>query len=156
MVGVPAAAIIARLSTPVSTAVTRADAVRYIAAHISPSDSVLIWGAEPGVTFAAQRRSPTRFVYQYPLYTSGYVDSLLVREFLCDIAADPPALVIDASSSDRITPPIDLEARKGWVPVLVYGLPSEMHHAFEFIGSHYEAVGFLGPDRWQIYAPRVP
>lgn len=154
MVGVPAAAIIARLNTPVSTAVTRAEAVRYIAAHTSPSDSVLIWGAEPGINFAAQRRSPTRFAYQYPLYTSGYVDSLLVREFLRDIEADPPALIIDASPSDRITPPIDLKARKGWVPVLVYDLPSEMHHAFGFIVTHYEAVGFLGPDRWRIYAPR--
>jgi hypothetical protein len=156
MVGVPAAAIIARLSTPVSTAATRAEAVLYIAAHTSPSDSVLIWGAEPGINFAAQRRSPTRFVYQYPLYTSGYVDPVLVREFLRDIEANPPALIIDASSSDRITPPIDLEARNGWAPVLVYDLPSEMHRAFEFIGSHYEAVGFLGPDRWQIYAPRRP
>jgi hypothetical protein len=154
MVGVPAAAIVARLNTPISTAATRADAVRYIAAHTSPSDSVLIWGAEPGVNFAAQRRSPTRFVYQYPLYTRSYVDSLLVREFLRDIEADPPALIIDASSSDRITPPIDREARNGWVPVLVYDLPSEMHYAFEFIGSHYEAVGSLGPDRWQIYAPK--
>jgi hypothetical protein len=151
MVGVPAAAIIARLNTPAWTAATRAEVVRYIAAHTSPSDSVLIWGAEPGVNFAAQRRSPTRYVYQYPLYTRGYVDAALVKEFLRDVEADPPTLIIDASSSDRITPPIDPDARARWAAMLVYDLSPEMEQVLEYIGAWYSRVGDLGPDQWKVY-----
>lgn len=152
MIGVPAAAVVNRLNTPMWTAMTRAEAIHYIAANTSATDSVLIWGAEPGVNFAAERRSPTRFVYQYPLYTRGYADASIVKRFLREIDADPPSLIIDASSSDRITLPIHNSAQQQWVPVLVYDLPLVMGEVLEYIGSHYEFVGSLGPDRWQVYA----
>jgi hypothetical protein len=35
-------------------------------------DHILVWGAETSIHFVSGRPSPTRFVYQYPLYTPGY------------------------------------------------------------------------------------
>ena len=152
MVVVPVLVVVNRVQTPVSTAVTRAEAIRSIVERTSPSDSVLIWGAEPGVNFAAQRRSPTRFAYQYPLYTRGYVDVALVKEFLRDVEADPPTFIIDASSSDRITPPIAPAARARWVPMLVYDLHHQLEQVFRYISSCYAPADKLGPDGWQVYA----
>ena len=111
-----------------------------------------MWGAEPGVNFAAQRRSPSRFAYQYALLTSGYTGGPLIRDFLREIATGRPALIIDASPSDRITPPIDFEARKRWRPNLVYRLPAELDTFFQYVGTHYQLAGSLGPDGWQVYA----
>ncbi len=152
MVGVPGVIVFNRVGVPTSTATTRVQAVQYIDAHTSTTDEVLIWGAEPGVNFATGRRSPSRFAYQYPLYTRGYGDASLVEEFLRDIENNQPELIVDASSSDKITPPIDPSARERWAPVLVYDMPPGMSELFDYINSHYEIVGSVGPDRWQVYA----
>src|SRR5439155_10509019 len=66
MGAVPALIVFNRTSKPTRTSITRVVAARYIATHTSPEDQVLIWGADPGVNLAVQRRSPTRFIYQYP------------------------------------------------------------------------------------------
>ncbi len=73
-------------------------------------------------------------------------------EFLRDIENSRPALIIDASSSDRITPPIDVTAREQWTPMLVYDMPPQMSEVFHYINSHYQFVGSLGPDGWRLYA----
>lgn len=151
LVGVPVLIVSNRIVMPTSTAATRAQAARYIADHTSVGDQVLLWGDEPGLNFAAGRRSPSRFAYQYPLYTSGYGDESLVMEFLSDIKNSRPALIIDASASDRITPPIDVTAREQWAPMLVYDMPPQMSEVFHYINSHYQFVGSLGPDGWRVY-----
>jgi len=40
----------------------------YLQSHTSPSDTVFIWGFEPGVYFLAERSPATRFLYNFPLY----------------------------------------------------------------------------------------
>jgi hypothetical protein len=75
-----------------------------------------------------------------------------VKEFLRDIEADPPALIIDASLSDRITPPIDPAVRARWVSTLVYDLPPQLEQVFRYISSCYAPAGKLGPDGWPVYA----
>ncbi len=155
MIGVPAAVVSARMGIATSTAMTRVEAVRYLSAHTSADNQVLIWGAEPGVNFSAGRRSPTRFVYQYPLYTRGYTSASLVRELLNEIKHNKPALIIDASASDRITPPLDAYSRERWTPRLVYDLPPEMQAVFDYLGSQYDLVGNLGEDGWRVYARKL-
>ncbi len=156
LIGIPAVAISERISAPVSTAATRLEAVRYITAHTSAADRVLIWGAEPGVNFVAQRSSPTRFVYQYPLFTRGYSDAALIRAFLLDIESNQPALIIDASSSDKITPPLEKEQRTQWSPILVYALPVGFDSVLHYLSTNYERVGTLEPDGWGTYARKPP
>jgi hypothetical protein len=67
-----------------------------------------------------------------------------------------PALIVDASASDRITPPLDANARGRWAPKLVYDLPLAMREVFDYISSHYRFVGRLGRDGWHLYARKLP
>ncbi len=72
--------------------------VTYIRQNTAPDETVLMWGAETAYNFAARRRSPVRFVYQYPLYRSDYANKENVTEFLTDLEQNPPRLVIMASN----------------------------------------------------------
>ncbi len=156
IIGIPSVVVLTRTSTPITTDVTRAEAVQYVKAHTNSIDSVLMWGAEPGVNFAGQRRSPSRFAYQYALLTTGYTGGPVISDFVRELETDQPALIIDASSSDKITPPIDVDARQQWKPTLVYSLPPEMDEFFQFVDTHYQLAGSLGPDNWQVYTRIYP
>lgn len=69
--------------------------VETIKLKTSPGDKILLWGAETTINFFTQRVSPSRFVYQYPLYTKGHVTEEMVVEFLDDLIRHPPRLIID-------------------------------------------------------------
>lgn len=47
--------------------------IGYITEKTTPDDTILFWGAESAGNYFSQRKSPTQFVYQYPLYKEGYV-----------------------------------------------------------------------------------
>ena len=66
--------------------------VSYIRGHSAPDDFVLMWGAEATYNFAARRASPSRFVYQTPLYNEK--DKAIVAEFLRDILTNKPRLIV--------------------------------------------------------------
>jgi 4-amino-4-deoxy-L-arabinose transferase-like glycosyltransferase len=74
--------------------------VSYIQNNSAPSDFVLMWGAEAAYNFAARRASPTRFVYQTPLYNEK--NKLIVKEFLQDILKNKPKLIV-LRSDDRFS-----------------------------------------------------
>lgn len=83
-----------------------------IQSNTTAEDKVLIWGAEVSLNFVTRRESPTRFIYQYLLYTRGYQDATMVEAFLDDIVRDKPVLIIDTSSSNEFIPPIDFGDRE--------------------------------------------
>ncbi|RST72560.1 hypothetical protein D4T97_016015 [Siminovitchia acidinfaciens] len=60
------------------------------------------------------RKAPTKYVNQYPLYMKGYQNVQMVEEFLQDIQTNQPRIIVDASSNDKWTPPINLAKRKVW------------------------------------------
>lgn len=113
-------------------------ASQHVRETTAPDDTVLIWGAESGVNWAAGRRSPTRFVYQYPLYMPGYQRRELVHEFLADIRAQKPPLIIDTSSTNLAVPPIDAAARQARLEEdYQFVLLPEMGEVFAYITTHY-------------------
>ncbi|MFH1541744.1 MAG: glycosyltransferase family 39 protein [bacterium] len=57
-------------------------------------DYVFFWGAQPEVYFYAQRRSPSRFTYDYPLYGSGEFAKQARGELLRDLQSKFPQLII--------------------------------------------------------------
>ena len=126
----------------------------YIMEKTAPGDSVLIWGAEARLNFLARRRAPTRFVYQYPLYTRGYQKAGHVRRFLRDLSLDEPALIIDSSPTSRNIPPIDADARSRWSATDRYGMPPMMDLVFDHIRLNYERSGTVGPRGWPVYVRR--
>jgi len=72
--------------------------ISYISKLTSPTDTVLMWGAETTTNFFSQRRSPSRFVYQYPLYMIGYSNEKIINEFIQDIIRHKPKFIIDTKN----------------------------------------------------------
>jgi hypothetical protein len=112
------------------------DVISYVKLHTSEDDFVLVWGAETGINFSTQRRSPSRFVYQFPLYEAGYADQKIIEEFLGDIIQHQPPIIIDTQNSD--------------MPIYDFGITSpEISNDLQFLQSNYKVVEKLGP--WVVY-----
>lgn len=136
------------------------EVVGYVREATSPRDYVLVWGAESQVNFLSNRRSPTRFVYQYPLYTAGYHNGDMVKEFLGDIREKKPALIVDTSNANTSIPPIDAGKRAYWEKtVAVWSdfksvlLPGT-REVFEYVALNYAPVGPIGQQGWIVYRYR--
>ncbi len=110
--------------------------ISYIKSNTTPQDTVLLWGAESSVNFFSHRRSPSRFVYQYPLYTNGYTNEQLIIEFLDDVIDNKPKLLIDTHNPG--TP--------------LYNFPlqtSLIEHKVAYLQCHYHVVEEF--QRWTVY-----
>jgi hypothetical protein len=104
---------------------------------VGEGEKVLLWGAESAVNFFAGRKCPSRFVYQYPLYTSGYANEGVILEFLDGIIRERPRLIID--TRNRRTP--------------IYSFPVQSDAIREKVGylqAHYRPVGETG-EGWVVY-----
>ena len=67
-----------------------ADVAAFVRRHTSPDDRIYVFGSEPEVYLLAERRSSSRWIYDYPL---GLVESASA-ELLHDLQAHPPALAV--------------------------------------------------------------
>lgn len=122
-------------------------AVQYIVRNTQPDDSVLVWGSQSTINFLSERRSPTRFVHQKPLYQVGYTSPALIDEFLSKLEAAPPEMIIDTYHPS--TPFVVVnDAGKCSYPQKRH--PQEMDKVFEFVCSHYHRVDYLGKDHWLV------
>lgn len=115
--------------------------VTYIQQNTAPDETVLMWGAETAYNFAARRRSPARFVYQYPLYRSNYANKENVTEFLTDLERDPPRLIITIPG-DSLS-----DIRFGFSDHQIGG-------QMQRVKSHYSEPIVLG--NWLIYTRIAP
>ena len=70
------------------------ETVDYILANTSSEDYVAVWGAESYLNFHTKRRSPSRFVYQIPLYFVDYAGEKMLVEFLTDVVRKKPKLIV--------------------------------------------------------------
>lgn len=149
------ARLVVRLAALGDDGTSRA-AAAYIAARSGPEDRVLIWGARTEVLVLAERRSPTRFVYQYaPLATRGYATAAAIDALLADLRAYPPVLIIDASRSSFVTPPLDAEGLRAWgSPEPQYAWPAETMRIVEYVVSAYERVGEIEGAGWPVWRRR--
>jgi len=69
----------------------------FIRAHTSPDDNVLVWGSQYAtVNMLPGRRSPTCYVMQMALFNQGWAERG-GPEFLGNLMAHPPALILDSS-----------------------------------------------------------
>ena len=81
----------------------------FIRARTSPGDYVLIWGSHyADLNMLSGRRSPTRYAMQMTLYGQGWAPTG-VPQFLADLKAHPPALILDSSPTrySGSAPPMD-------------------------------------------------
>jgi hypothetical protein len=84
----------------------------YIQQNSAAGDTVLLWGAEAAYNFAAGRRAPGRFVYQYPLLMEGFATPGLRDEFVHVLHEQPPALIVDAQPLNPHWPPLTADLRR--------------------------------------------
>jgi hypothetical protein len=133
-------------------------AAAYVAANSRPMDTVLIWGSHAEVLFLSERRSPSRYVYQYAaLSTRGYATPARVEEFLADLKSARPALILDASRESFVTPPLDLAGLRAWVsPEAQYAPLPELEQVVQFIESAYERAGTEPATGWPVWRLKAP
>ena len=72
--------------------------IDYIINNSDSHDYVLILGAEAGINFLSKRKSPSKYVYQYPLFKKGYGDEEMMQEFLSEIYVFNPKLIIQTDN----------------------------------------------------------
>ena len=73
--------------------------VAYIDRNTEPTDYILLWGAETAVNFLSNWLRPTRFVYQYPLYSAQFpLQEDYCAEFLQELDLNRPKLIIDTKN----------------------------------------------------------
>ncbi|MBA4384147.1 MAG: hypothetical protein C0410_05375 [Anaerolinea sp.] len=110
--------------------------IDYIRHNTSPDDYVLLWGAESSINYFTQLKSPSRFVYQYPLYSPDYVDEQMILEFLDDIIRNRPLYIVD--TMNPVTP--------------IYDFPIKTEAVMEkitYLQQHYRVVNNI--DSWIAY-----
>ena len=109
--------------------------INYIKDATAPDESVLLWGAETSVNYFSQRKSPTRFTYQYALDHEGYVNEELIIEFFDDVIQNRPRLIINTNSSK---------------PMYEFPIRTDsMDEQATYLRSHYCAVQEI--DSWTVY-----
>lgn len=81
-------------STPNLTLYQPTELEQYIIDHSLPSDSVLVWAGHPGMNFVTHRRSPTRYIFLQHLFSPTPYGPNGFAEFLQELEADPPALIV--------------------------------------------------------------
>jgi hypothetical protein len=111
-----------------------------------------VWGAQSYYLVAADRDSPTRYAYQYPLYTRGYTNNRIVGEFVHDVRSRPPRIIVE--NGDWCTLPLDSTARIGWHLEGSCIIPAPLRSLAHDITSHYRVEridGCVGTFQCSVY-----
>jgi hypothetical protein len=67
----------------------------FVRTHTKPNDYVLVWGARTEINYGSYTKSPSRYVYQTPLYMVGYQKSQMYDEWLEGVKKHRPVYIID-------------------------------------------------------------
>jgi hypothetical protein len=157
LMSVQPALLVSRLALTTADGRIRS-AAAYVAANTESQDTVLIWGSHAEVLFLADRRSPTRFVYQYAaLSTRGYATPARVEELLAELRSTRPTLIVDASRDSFVTPPLDPAGLRAWVsPEPQYAPLPDLQRVVEFVVANYERGGTEPATGWPLWRLRAP
>jgi hypothetical protein len=117
-----------------------------------------VWGGyEASVNMLSNRRSPSRYVMQLALYYDAYA-AKGVPEFLRELKAHPPVLILDSSPSfgaewGVAVPPID-STNNPWAskPAPISAAWSAV---FAYLHQHYRRAGTVPfAPSWPVYVLR--
>jgi hypothetical protein len=108
------------------------------------------------VLVLADRRSPTRLVYQYAaLATRGYASPERIDDFVADLGRQRPLLIIDASKDSFVTPPLSRRGFAAWrSPEPQYAWLPETSRVIDFVEANYDLVGVLPQSGWPVWRLR--
>lgn len=116
-----------------------------------PAGTLLVWGKEARLYDLAGRAPATRYIYFYPLTTPGYSTAAMIDEVARALAADPPAVVVDAGS--------DAPGAPGFLPLLIQrrvltdGRDLDLLDPLRaFVAEHYDLAAIVAG--WPVYVLR--
>ncbi len=131
---------------------TRMKVVKFLNEQTTPSDNVLIWGAEATVYVQAGIKAPVQDVLLYHAFTKDFNKTALINQLILDIKTKRPRYIIDASISEPNIPPLDHEKRKLWkAENRNYGIDPPHYSLFAYIEQNYTFRGSFGDKPWVIY-----
>jgi hypothetical protein len=151
-------------------------AAEYVRAHSAPDETIFVWGHAADVYLFSGRRPASRFIYPLALLTPGYADSALVRDFMDELRAARPALIIDAAVNADVTlgedlvPPLDRWnpdwrfpnpesgdwKYRDWRYASFWAMTPALKSLYDYVGQNYVVVDSVGPRRWRIYRRADP
>jgi len=102
---------------------------------------LIMWGNSAEYYLLTNKIAPTRFFYQVPLYTAGYSDSSMRKEFLVSLREFKP-LILDASVRTGVIP---------WIGGLAWHNTDGMKQVNEYILNNYTRVTGVGPQNFPLY-----
>jgi hypothetical protein len=120
----------------------------YIQQYAQRSATIWVWGNQPLIYRASERRPAIRYPYLFPLTTPGYATPQLIDELRAELEASPPALIIDAGSlgpGEPGTPPLLIPR-----PVAAEGRDLDILDPLrDFVRQRYRLVAIVGG--WPVY-----
>lgn len=136
------------------------DTIDIINQNTSGDEYVLIYGAESAINFITNRESPSKYFYQYPLFTPNYTTVKMIDNFIIDIKSKNTKLIIDASLSTAdkeagegyIVAPINVDERQRW-----YDTNKNTHlfdkyeEFFDYVKLNYDEIGTTYHGKWVVY-----
>ena len=72
----------------------------WISSHTTPSATILDWGVEANIYLSANRAVAGRYPYLMPLVTPRYTTRQMVSDWVSDLQAHPPAIIVDSESAN--------------------------------------------------------
>jgi 4-amino-4-deoxy-L-arabinose transferase-like glycosyltransferase len=83
------------------------DLEEYISQTTRPEDEVLVWHIHLGINFDINRKSPTRFLFPLNLFIPPTAQNTRLQEYVDDLEADPPELILVQKNSSIALPFVD-------------------------------------------------
>ncbi len=121
----------------------RSRVAAYVENHTDPGDLVLFWAASPGENFMSNRATPSAYLF-YPLYVYSDISARMNEQFLKDVQAKRPVLIVDIGDHEALS--LDEETRRrqiaeGWAWEYP---PTTLDAFFEFVERNYYLEAKIG------------
>ena len=121
---------------------------QYVLDNSSPAQPVLVWGLHPRINFVTGRRSPSRYAFPLPLLIASAGTGARFDQFMADLQAGPPALILAQPGSS-----VGIPFFGGDIGSVCQDCPPEVRAGVlelrDFVDTHYTLTQSIWD--WQIY-----
>lgn len=107
-------------------------------------DYIFVWGVGQTVNLVSSRKSPTRYIYQTPLYTKGFQEVKMYQDVLRDLKTKRPKYILDGNTNkDKFRPIVcNQNFDENYYHPAMQPL-KEIDVVLGFICNNYKQLGYL-------------
>ncbi|WP_162890587.1 hypothetical protein [Salinibacter ruber] len=138
---------LARLTSSGSNSITHTVSVD-VRSRTNRDDHIFVWGSQPSIYLFADRPPASRFVYVYPILTTGYTGEKIIGQLMSDLRSTPPKVIIDASAGSPDIPTLT-EWQPSWVSGS-YAVPPELRSLYKYVRANYTRAN-TKTSQWPLY-----